>query len=84
MAFYAMSFKPGDRILTGHGGYASNVITSLEVAARTGAVVEAADDDEHGQLPVCDLSRRLKDSRGGEVKLIAMTHVPADRVCRMP
>jgi cysteine desulfurase / selenocysteine lyase len=76
MAFYAMPFKPGDRILTAHAEYASNVIAFLQVAAHTGAVVEVIDDDEHGQLSVADLRRRLASRRGGEVKLIAITHVP--------
>ncbi|SDO65913.1 Selenocysteine lyase/Cysteine desulfurase [Nakamurella panacisegetis] len=77
MAFYAMSFKPGDRILTGGAAeYASNVIALLQVAARTGAVVEPVDDDEYGQLSVDDLQRRLNDHGAGPVKLIAMTHVP--------
>jgi cysteine desulfurase / selenocysteine lyase len=75
MAFYAMSFKPGDRILTAHAEYASNVIAFLQIAGRTGTVVEVVDDDEHGQLSVADLRRRL-DSGRGEVKLIAITHVP--------
>ncbi|MFY9805747.1 MAG: aminotransferase class V-fold PLP-dependent enzyme [Pseudonocardiaceae bacterium] len=75
MAFYAMSFKPGERILTAHAEYASNVIAFLQVARRTGAVVEVVDDDEHGQLCVDDLQRRLGGGRG-EVKLIAITHVP--------
>jgi selenocysteine lyase/cysteine desulfurase len=78
MAFYAMQFKPGDRILTAHAEYASNVIAFLQVARRTGAVVEVVDDDEHGQLCVADLRRRLDGSGdgGGKVKLIAITHVP--------
>lgn len=75
MAFYAMSFKPGERILTSHAEYASNVIAFLQVARRTGAIVEVVDDDEHGQLCVADLRRRVAGG-GGEVKLIAMTHVP--------
>jgi cysteine desulfurase/selenocysteine lyase len=75
MAFYAMTFKPGDRILTAHAEYASNVIAFLQVARRTGAVVEVVDDDEHGQLCLADLRRRL-ERHGGEVKLIAITHVP--------
>jgi selenocysteine lyase/cysteine desulfurase len=75
MAFYAMSFKPGERILTSHAEYASNVIAFLQVARRTGAVVEVVDDDEHGQLCVADLRRRVSGG-GGEVKLIAMIHVP--------
>ncbi len=75
MAFYGMSFKPSDRILTAHAEYASNVIAFLQVARRTGAVVEVIDDDEHGQLCVADLRRRLGGGRG-EVKLIALTHVP--------
>jgi cysteine desulfurase/selenocysteine lyase len=75
MAFYSLPFKPGDRILTAHAEYASNAIAYLQVAARTGAVVEVVDDDEHGQLSVADLRNRLEHGPG-DVKLIAMTHVP--------
>jgi selenocysteine lyase/cysteine desulfurase len=74
MAFYAMSFEPGDRILTSRAEYASNVIAFLHVARRTGAVVEVVEDDEHGQLCVADLRRRLEGP--GKVKLIAISHVP--------
>lgn len=73
MAFYSLAFKPGDRILTARAEYASNAIAYLQVAARTGAVVEVVDDDEHGQLSVADLRDRV--ARGG-VKLISITHVP--------
>jgi cysteine desulfurase/selenocysteine lyase len=76
MAFYALPFTPGDRILTARAEYASNVIAFLQVAARTGAVVEVVDDDDLGQLSVADLRRRLADDRAGPVRLIAMTHVP--------
>jgi len=70
--FYAIPFGPGDKILTCRSEYASNVIAYLQVAARTGAVVEVVDDDESGQLDVADLKRRIDD----RVKLIAVTHVP--------
>ncbi|MEU7089373.1 aminotransferase class V-fold PLP-dependent enzyme [Streptomyces achromogenes] len=72
MAFYAMRFGPGDRILTCRAEYASNVIAFLQVARRTGARIEVVDDDEHGQLSVADLQRRLD----ADVKLVAVTHVP--------
>ena len=52
MAFYGLTFAPGDRILTAHAEYSSNVIAFLQVAARTGAVVEVVDNDESGQLSV--------------------------------
>jgi cysteine desulfurase/selenocysteine lyase len=75
MAFYSLPFMPGDRILTARAEYSSNMIAYLQVAKRTGAVVEVVEDDEHGQFSVADLRERL--TRGpGEVKLIAMTHVP--------
>jgi cysteine desulfurase / selenocysteine lyase len=75
MAFYSLAFQPGDRILTARAEYASNVIAYLQVAERTGAVVEVIEDDEHGQFSVPALTERLR--RGpGEVALIAMTHVP--------
>ncbi len=72
MAFYALPFAPGDRILTSSAEYASNAIALLQVAQRSGAMVEVIADDEHGQLDVADLARRLD----GSVKLVAITHVP--------
>lgn len=74
MAFYSLArtFRPGDRILTGRAEYASNVIAFLQVAARTGVRVEVVDDDEHGQLDVTDLHRRMAE----DVRLVALTHVP--------
>jgi cysteine desulfurase/selenocysteine lyase len=70
--FYALPFKAGDRILTSRAEYASNAIAFLQVAKRTGAVVEVIGDDESGQLDVEDLRRRVD----GDVKLIAISHVP--------
>jgi len=75
MAFYSLPFSPGDRILTGRAEYASNAIALLQVARRTGAVVEVVEDDEHGQFDVADLRRRV-DGPGGPVRLISLTYVP--------
>jgi len=72
MAFYSIPFKPGDRILTAKSEYSSNYIAYLQVAKRTGAVVEVVPNDEHGQLSVAAL-RNMIDER---VKLISITHVP--------
>lgn len=70
--FYALPFRAGDKILTSKSEYASNAISFLQTAKRTGAVVEVVDDDESGQLDVDDLKRRID----GDVKLIAVSHVP--------
>ena len=75
MAFYGLKFAPGDRILTARAEYSSNVIAFLQVAARTGAVVEVVENDESGQLSVSDLRTRLHNG-DGPVKLVAITHVP--------
>jgi selenocysteine lyase/cysteine desulfurase len=72
MAFYSIPFKPGERILTAKSEYSSNYIAYLQVAKRTGAVVEVVPNDEHGQLSVAAL-RNMIDER---VKLISITHVP--------
>jgi len=74
MAFYSVRFGRGDRILTGMAEYASNYIAFLQVASRTGAVVEAIPNDEHGQISI-DALRGAIDDR---VKLIALTHVPTN------
>jgi selenocysteine lyase/cysteine desulfurase len=76
MAFYAFEFKAGDRILTGAAEYASNYLAYLQVCRRTGARVEVVPDDATGQLDVAELERRVDTGR--PVKLIAVTHVPAN------
>jgi cysteine desulfurase/selenocysteine lyase len=73
MAFYALSFSPGDRILTARAEYASNFIAFLQVAARSGARVEVVENDGHGQVSVEEMRRRM-DS---DVALVAITHVPS-------
>ena len=74
MAFYALPFAPGDRILTARAEYASNVIAFLQIAERTGAVVEVVPSDETGQISVDALEGMIDD----RVKLIAITHVPTN------
>src|SRR5215216_1558207 len=74
MAFYSLPFAAGDRILTARAEYASNVIAFLQVAQRTGAVVEVIPSDETGQISIEALQEMIDD----RVKLIAITHVPTN------
>ncbi len=74
MAFYGLTFSRGDRILTSMAEYASNYIAFLQVARRSGALIEPVPDDPSGQLDV-DALERMIDER---VKLIAVTHVPTN------
>src|SRR5579884_3720692 len=71
MAFYSLPFQAGERILTSMSEYASNYIAFLQIARKTGAIVEAIPNDEHGQVSV-EALRHMIDER---VKLIAITHV---------
>ncbi|MGF7177891.1 aminotransferase class V-fold PLP-dependent enzyme [Azospirillum doebereinerae] len=76
MAFYALAttFKPGDRILTARAEYAANYVAFLQVARRTGAVVEVVPDDADGALDPQALERMID----GRVRLIAITWVPTN------
>ncbi len=74
MAFYSVGFQPGDRILTAEAEYASNYIAFLQVARRSGAVIEVVPSDGTGELDVAALARMVD----GRVKLIAVTHVPTN------
>src|SRR5829696_5852330 len=51
-----------------------NVVAFLQVAERTGALVEVIPSDETGQISVEALEGMLDD----RVKLIAITHVPTN------
>jgi selenocysteine lyase/cysteine desulfurase len=71
-AFYSVSLRRGDRILTGRAEYGSNVLAYLQVAQRTGAEVVVVPNDEHGQLDTVALAE-LIDAR---TRLIGVSHVP--------
>lgn len=80
LAFYALTFKPGDRILTARAEYAANYVAFLQVAKRTGAVIEVIADDVDGMLDP-EALETMMDER---VKLIAITWVPTNGGLRNP
>jgi cysteine desulfurase / selenocysteine lyase len=74
MAFYALPLRTGDRILTARAEYAANYVAFLQVAKRTGAVIEVIPDDANGVLDAEALEQMLDD----RVRLIAITWVPTN------
>jgi cysteine desulfurase / selenocysteine lyase len=74
MAFYSLPLRAGDRILTARAEYAANYVAFLQVARRTGAVVEVIPDDADGVLDTRALERMIDD----RVRLIAVTWVPTN------
>ncbi|MER7639497.1 aminotransferase class V-fold PLP-dependent enzyme [Streptomyces sp. NPDC087305] len=71
-AFYSMTFKPGDRILTGRDEYGSSVLAYLQTARRHGAEVVVVPDDEDGQLDTAALADLIDD----RTKFVGVTHIP--------
>lgn len=74
MAFYALPFRKGDRILTAEAEYAANYVAFLQVARRTGAIIDIVPSDATGEVDL-DALERMIDAR---VKLIAITWVPTN------
>lgn len=74
MAFYALPFRAGDRILTAEAEYAANYVAFLQVAKRTGAVIDVVPSDASGELDIHALERMIDE----RVKLIAITWVPTN------
>ena len=70
--FHALTFKPGDRILTGRAEYGSNVLAYFQVARRTGAEIVVVPDDASGQLDTAALAD-LIDER---TRLVGVSHIP--------
>ncbi len=74
MAFYALPFRKGDRILTAEAEYAANYVAFLQVAKRTGAIIDVVPSDPVGEFDISALERMID----GRVKLIAITWVPTN------
>lgn len=73
MAFYAIPFAPGDRILTTTSEYSSNAIAYQQVAAAKGARVEVVPDGPDGVLSLEAMAAELAK---GDVRLVSLNHVP--------
>lgn len=74
MAFYAIDFRDGDRILTSVSEYASNYISYLRLQQDVDVQVEVIPNDQFGQTSV----NELKDMVAKDVKLISITHIPTN------
>ena len=72
MVFYAIPFKPGDRILTARAEYASNYLAFLHVAKQKDLKIDVVPNDASGQISIDALEEMIDE----DVKLIAITHVP--------
>ena len=73
-AFWSVPMERGQRIVTANAAYGANAIGFLRARERRGVQIDVVPDDEHGQVDVTELARRLDD----DVCLVAITHVPTN------
>lgn len=74
MAFYAIDFKPGDRILTVEAEYVSNYVAYLHMAKEKGVSIEVIPSGNDGNLDLSALEKMIDEN----VKLISATHIPTN------
>jgi selenocysteine lyase/cysteine desulfurase len=74
MAFYAIPFAPGDRIITGVSEYASNYLAFLQIKTAHDVEIVVIPDDGAGELDLEALACAVDE----RTRLIAVTHVPTN------
>lgn len=72
---YALPLSSGDRILTSQVEFGTNVVSLAQIANRTGATIEVIPSEPDGRISLGEFEKQLDD----RVKLVAITHVPAQR-----
>ncbi|CAF3838369.1 unnamed protein product [Rotaria sp. Silwood1] len=72
--FYSLPFQSGNKILTSAAEYASNYIAYLQIAKRTGAIIQVIPNDEYGQVSVEALANMIDEN----VRLISISHIPTN------
>ncbi|MDA1029488.1 MAG: aminotransferase class V-fold PLP-dependent enzyme [Bacteroidetes bacterium] len=72
--FYGMKLKPGDRIIADQASYASSYLAMLQRVKNDGIVIDAIPNDEHGQVDVEALEKRISS----RTRMICATHVPTN------
>jgi cysteine desulfurase/selenocysteine lyase len=73
MAFYAIPFEKGDRVITHRSEYGSNYLALLQLAGKRGIHIDLAPSTPTGQVDV----ERLEDMITSRTRLVAITHVPS-------
>lgn len=74
MAFHALDFESGDRILTSTSEYASNYIAYIKLQKEVDVSVEVIPSEVSGQTSAEALSRMMDE----KVKLVSITHIPTN------
>lgn len=72
-ALHAIPFRAGDRIVTGQSEYTSNYLALLHMAERRQLHIDVVPNAADGRICLDRLSRALN----GNVRLLALTHVPS-------